>query len=89
VVEVPLAALGLAACGADPAAGEEWGADASALNILGVGPASVASAPPKRFGSSARYSPFSTSAAVTAGVSRRVRSISSASLMISGASAPA
>src|SRR6516225_3448278 len=50
---------------------------------------SGASAPPKLFGSRARYSPFSTSAEVTAGVSRRVRSISSASRAIRGFSARA
>ena len=50
---------------------------------------SGASAPPRLFGSSARYIPFSTSAETTGSVSRRVRSISSASRVISGASARA
>ena len=40
---------------------------------------SGASAPPRLFGSSARYMPLSTSALTTGAVSRRVRSISSAS----------
>jgi hypothetical protein len=40
-----LAALVLAACGADPTTGEEWGSDASALNVLGVAPANLAPTP--------------------------------------------
>src|SRR5882757_10921568 len=50
---------------------------------------SGASAPPRLCGSSERYSPFSTKADTTGGVRRRVRSISSASRRISGASARA
>src|ERR1700736_5387325 len=50
---------------------------------------SGASAPPRLCGSSERYSPFSTKAETTGAVSRRVRSISSASCRISGASARA
>src|ERR1700730_760454 len=46
-----------------------------------------ASAPPRLCGSSTRYSPFSINAETTGPVSRRVRSISSASRTISGASA--
>ncbi len=45
---VLLAALALAACGADPSLsieGEEWGADEEALTVPGVAAASVASAP--------------------------------------------